>query len=100
MHAERAEYESSDTPGQLDDAASGQRMIPQPRVGHSIMDCLMPATPPQPKNARVIRIFDYEEKHEVRPREESAKPAREESRSREAAKAARNQSLLAAAGLV
>ena len=99
MHAERADYESSDAPGQSDVEATGQR-IPQPRLGHSIMDCLMPATPPQPKNARVIRLFDYEEKHEVRPREESAKPAKEESRSREAAKAARNQSLLAAAGLV
>ena len=97
MHAERAEYESSDAPGQSDDA-TGQRMVP--RAAHSIMDCLMPATPPEPKNARVIRLFDYEEKHEARPREESAKPAKEESRSREAAKAARNQSLLAAAGLV
>ena len=101
MHAERQGYESSDSPGQSDDDATGLRIVPrQPESRHSIMDCLMPATPPQPKNARVIRLFDYEEKHEARPREESVKPAREESKTREAAKAARNTSLLAAAGLL
>ena len=99
MHAEKQGYESSDLPGQSDDDATGAR-IAEPQARHSIMDCLMPATPPQPKNARVIRLFDYEEKHETRPREESVKPAKEESKSREAAKAARNTSLLAAAGLL
>jgi hypothetical protein len=103
MHAERTGYESGDSSGQLDDGASGERIIPrQPRPGHSIMDCLMPATPPQPKNARVIRLFDYEEKSDARPREEAVKAVKEESptRNREAARAARNQSLLAAAGLL
>ena len=72
------------------------------RPAHSLLDVLMPASPPQPKNARVVRLFDIDGvKDECRaPQAEAraAKPAREPS-AREAAKAARKLSLFAAAGL-
>jgi len=60
----------------------------------------MPANPPQPKNARIIRLFDYEAaKNDPQPAMavETPKP---EPTPREAAKAARKLSLFAAAGLV
>lgn len=70
-----------------------------------IMDVLFPARPPEPKNPRVIRRFDLEAaKNDPRPGEPAApapapkvNPA--ERLSREEAKALRNRSLLAAAGL-
>ena len=77
------------------------------QVAHSLMSVLMPATPPQPKNARIIRLFDYEAaKNDPKPADAAGAPeseapkAKPEPKSREAAKAARNQSLLAAARLI
>lgn len=64
------------------------------RRAHSLIDVLMPATPPEPKNARVVRLFDYEAGAAPPP----VAPRREPS-AREAAKAARNLSLSVAAGL-
>ena len=84
-------------------------------AAHSLLSVLMPAKPPQPKNARVIRLFDYEAaksdpvcdanssaqadapQPQVVP--QSAAPVKPEPKNREAAKAARNQSLFAAARL-
>lgn len=88
------------------EAAEDFQFVAQP-PGHSLLDVLMPATPPVPKNARVIRLFDYEAaKHDPRPPAEPAAikapvdvPAPSAETKKEAAKAARNQSLLAAAKL-
>jgi hypothetical protein len=72
--------------------------------GHSLMDVLMPAHPPEPKNARIVRLFDIEgaAKDEPQPIEYvSAAAVRREARSgRRASREMRGQSLLAAAGLV
>lgn len=71
-----------------------------PPLTHSLLDVLMPAKPPEPKNARVVRLFDYEARDEARPAS-AASPqiAKREPTPREAAKAARKLSLFAAAGL-
>jgi len=67
--------------------------------GHSLLDVLMPATPPEPKNARVIRLFDIEAGKNEQPQSYEAQPARREARSgRRASRELRGQSLLAAAG--
>ena len=89
-----------------------------PHAAHSLLAVLMPATPPQPKNARVIRLFDFEASandpapvssapapkapacQEGVAQAASAAPAKPEPKTRDAAKAARNQSLFAAARLV
>jgi hypothetical protein len=85
-------------------------------VAHSLLSVLMPAKPPQPKNARVIRLFDYEADANdagsakgtpadlpgaavAKAQPQSAAPVKPEPKNREAAKAARNQSLFAAARL-
>ena len=68
-----------------------------PRFAHSLLDVLMPAKPPEPKNARVIRLFDCESAGGERPAAPQA--AKREPSPREAAKAARRLSLFAAAGL-
>jgi hypothetical protein len=76
---------------------------PVQRCGHGLMDVLMPAKPPEPKNARIVRLFDIEgSKDEVQPIEYvSAASVRREARSsRRASRELRGQSLLAAAGLV
>ena len=89
-------------------------------AAHSLLSVLMPATPPEPKNARVIRLFDFDgDKNDAKPAESAATPqpdaapqaadpqaaataapAKPEPKSRDAAKAARNQSLFTAARLL
>lgn len=81
-----------------EDASTTGPEAQSPRLGHSLLDVLMPAKPPEPKNARVIRLFDYEGDRDA------AQPAplqvgRREPTPREAAKAARKLSLFTAAGL-
>jgi len=69
---------------------------------HSLLSVLFPAKPPRPRNARIIRLFDLEAaKHDPEPGEApvAEPPPKEEPRTREAIRAARNQSLLAAARL-
>ena len=86
-----------------------------PHAAHSLLSVLMPAKPPEPKNARVIRLFDIDGDKNDSPSAEpavlsqapapevaaqpAAAPAKPEPKSRDAAKAARNQSLFAAARL-
>ena len=68
----------------------------------NIMDVLMPARPPEPKNARIVRRFDLEAaKTDARQLHEqaSATGPRPERPSREEQRASRNRSLRAAAGL-
>ena len=68
-------------------------------AGHSLLDVLMPASPPEPKNARVIRLFDIEGGKNDQPQAVQAQPVRREARSgRRASRELRSQSLLAAAG--
>jgi hypothetical protein len=67
--------------------------------GHSLLDVLMPANPPEPKNARVIRLFDIEGGKNDQPQGLKPAPVRREARSgRRASRELRSQSLLAAAG--
>ena len=87
--AERRETDESADAGGFDEAC--------PRFGHSLLDVLMPAKPPEPKNARVIRLFDCESVGGERP--VTPQVAKREPSPREAAKAARKLSLFAAAGL-
>lgn len=87
-------------------------------AAHSLLSVLMPAKPPQPKNARIIRLFDYEaakndpvagdadadaipqaDAPQNGAAPQSPAPVKPEPKNREAAKAARNQSLFAAARL-
>jgi hypothetical protein len=70
--------------------------------GHSLMDVLMPAHPPEPKNARVVRLFDIEgaKSDPQPPQYVSAAAVRREARGRRASREQRGTSLLAAAGLV
>ena len=69
---------------------------------HSLLSVLFPAKPPRPRNARIVRLFDLEAaKNDPEPGEEPVveQQPKEEPRTREAIKAARNQSLLVAARL-
>ena len=82
------------------DAGSGEVSggAARARPTHSLLDALMPANPPQPKNARVVRLFDYEAGRMDAPAPLPVEPAREPD-ARETARAARRLSLSAAAGL-
>ena len=76
--------------------------------GHSLLDVLMPASPPEPKNARIIRLFDLEAaKYDPKPVAAEPAPqqpgadsdAKRDNRTRDAEREARRLSLRAAAGL-
>ena len=71
--------------------------------GHGLMDVLLPANPPKiPQNARIIRRFDLEAaRFDPRPAATTAAAPekKQESLSREEARALRNRSLRAAARL-
>ncbi|MES2564937.1 MAG: hypothetical protein V4637_19765 [Pseudomonadota bacterium] len=60
MHADakddddQSTYAASDP--QLDDEATPEAPLPV----HNIMNVLLPARPPHPRNARVVRLFDIE----------------------------------------
>lgn len=110
MHADLKVADEGDELNRAIDDSVG--MDPVVRHGHSLLDVLRPATPPQPKNARVIRLFDveaggYDTKPEgeavphAAPVPEVAAPAdaKREPRARDAERDARRLSLRAAAGL-
>lgn len=98
MHAEPAFIEEGgDTQAEAADAAEKEY---QSTVFGNFMDVLMPAKPPEPKNARIVRQFDLEAaKTDSRPEPMTGSKSQPESRSREEARALRNRSLRAAAGL-
>ena len=89
---------------------AGETLVGSPQRRHGLMDILQPATPPHPKNARIIRRFDleaakYDPQPEGAPQTESERAARASkprdfSRTREELRALRNRSLAAAAGFV
>jgi hypothetical protein len=100
MHAETRMTAQEDVQSQQPQAeAAGEQTAA--RVFGSLMDVLMPATPPEPKNARIVRQFDLEAaKNDPQPVVSAAAQSRPqtERRSREEARAHRNRSLRAAAG--
>ena len=102
MHVEQVMLEQGDeTQTQTQKQPEGAEREVARCLGN-IMDVLMPARPPEPKNARIVRQFDLEAvKTDARAmREESpAAKSRPERPSREEARALRNRSLRAAAGL-
>jgi len=76
----------------------------------SLLSVLMPANPPEPRNARIVRLFDLEAaEYDSQPEElpgcvpsndgAAVEPDRRQRPSREARRAARNESLFAAARL-
>jgi hypothetical protein len=86
------------------------------QAGYGLMDVLFPVTPPQPRNARIVRLFDLEAaKYDPRPETPqdalgvAAAPAPgasqataagpKEPRTRSASREERRSSLAAAAGL-
>ena len=81
------------------DMQEGERAFS--RRAHNIMNVLVPATPPAPVNARVIRRFDLEAAKDDARRAAAShpKPARPDPRRRSQVREERNQSLLKAAGL-
>ena len=101
MQAERKVVEESQP---MESAEMAEVEADAQRLAHSLLAVLMPANPPQPKNARVIRLFDYEAaKNDPQAGAASAQTQvqtqAQEPTAREAAKAARKLSLFAAAGL-
>jgi hypothetical protein len=82
-----------------EDTASGNDICEIDPSPHSLLSVLFPAKPPRPRNARIVRLFDIEAaKSDPQPGEEPVvEPPKEEPRTREAIRAARNQSLLVAA---
>lgn len=107
MHAEPAMTGQGDTT-QMEADAAGQEAAA--RFFGGLMDVLMPAKPPEPKNARIVRQFDIEAtKSDPQPETRAhARPAtleaaaakrpQPEQRTRQEARAHRNRSLRAAAG--
>jgi hypothetical protein len=121
MHADPAHDADGASLTQEETELLSELDVPGTRhAAHSLLSVLMPATPPEPKNARIIRLFDFDgEKPDAKPAESAAAaeqdaapkaadpqaiaaaaPAKPEPKSRDAAKAARNQSLFAAARLL
>jgi len=101
MHAEAVMTEQSDDTELQSQGEFAKRKIVA-GFSSSLLDVLMPRTPPEPKNARIVRQFDLEAaKNDEGPVTETA-PARRpqpERRTRAEARALRNRSLAAAAGL-
>lgn len=105
MHAQQIVVKDSALPMRARSAVEDETSLASRHAPHSIMSVLQPARPPEPKNARVIRRFDLDvpagEPPPVvaAPAPCAAKPARPHVRNRQEARAQRNKSLLAAAGL-
>ena len=99
MHAEPALGEQGNETESRADSATAEREVTTRFYG-SLLDVLMPANPPEPKNARIVRQFDVEAaKTDARPAAEAPQGRAQERRSRKEARALRNRSLRAAAGL-
>ena len=104
MHAE---FKAADEFDPTSDATSASEDAASPPSAHSLMAVLMPANPPQPKNARIIRLFDIEAaKYDPRPADAAAPqataaaapaPAPKKENSRSALREERSKSLFAAA---
>lgn len=99
MHAKPALSEQGDETQPQTDAATAEPEVTKRFYG-SLLDVLMPANPPEPKNARIVRQFDIEAaKTDALPAERVPERRPQERRSRAEARAFRNRSLRAAAGL-
>ena len=105
MHAELKADEFGPTP----DATSASEHALVVPASHSLLAVLLPAKPPEPKNARIIRLFDIEAaKYDPRPGEPAPStsapapagvtaPAPKKENSRSALREERSKSLFAAA---
>jgi hypothetical protein len=74
--------------------------VAEPLPAHSLMSVLMPACPPEPKNARIVRLFDLEAaQYDPKPGEPAKPqtPRQKQQKSRSALREERSRSLLAAA---
>ena len=101
MHAETGMTAQEEDAHSQEPQAESARQESAARMFGSLLDVLMPATPPEPKNARIVRQFDLEAaKNDPQPAVSAAAQTRpqNERRSREEARAHRNRSLRAAAG--
>lgn len=100
MHAEPALSEQGDDVQSQSDSTTAKREVTTRFYG-SLLDVLMPANPPEPKNARIVRRFDLEAaRTDALPAASDARDRKtQERRSREEVRALRNRSLRAAAGL-
>lgn len=101
MHAEMKAADEFDPSA---DAMSVQHDALTPPSAHSLLAVLLPANPPAPKNARVIRLFDIEAaKNDPQPGAPAVstaaaeRPAKPKENSRSALREERSKSLLAAA---
>ena len=100
MHAEPTAFDDGGTLNESESATPAEASCDAAPKVHNIMDVLYPAKPPEPKNARIIRLFDLEAaKTDPQPAAEPVEKAQQERKNRDDAKALRNRSLLAAAGL-
>jgi hypothetical protein len=97
MHAEPKSTDEFDTPAQaVNDPGQESEVVAH--SAHSLLAVLLPASPPEPKNARIVRLFDLEAaKYDPRPGEAKPAAAAQKDARRTAAREERNQSLLAAA---
>ena len=99
MHRESALSKQGDEIQSQTDSETAEREVTRSFCGN-LLDVLMPANPPEPKNARIVRQFDVEAaKTDARPAAEAPQGRAQERRSRKEARALRNRSLRAAAGL-
>ena len=101
MHSEPKVFDDGGTPSDAESAMPAEdNFDAAPRVIHSLLDVLLPAKPPEPKNARIIRLFDIEAgKNDPRPASDEIGKPQQERKSRDEARALRNRSLFTAAGL-
>jgi hypothetical protein len=100
--SDAAQYAAESSPEEREESNLPDDVYEIDPSPHSLLSVLFPAKPPRPRNARVIRLFDIEAaKHDGEAGDEPAveQPPKEEPRTREAIRAARNQSLLVAARL-
>ena len=100
--ADEAKYAAESSPEEREESNLPDDVYEIDPSPHSLLSVLFPAKPPRPRNARIIRLFDLEAaKHDAEAGEEPVveQPPKEEPRTREAIRAARNQSLLVAARL-
>jgi hypothetical protein len=98
-HVEQVVAQVEELPAHVDMEAANDGVADE-LPAHSLMSVLMPATPPEPKNARIVRLFDLEAaKYDPQPGQpvEPQSPRQKQQKSRTALREERSRSLLAAA---
>lgn len=119
MHADAKDDDDQSTYAAAAPQVSDEATPELPLPAHNIMNVLLPARPPHPRNARVVRLFDIEaeasepahshddsaeadaassDEGHARPTNEAGSKRHIDPDSRAAARALRRRSLFAAAG--